>query len=139
MIQKQTIFHVQTEPESFINITKQVNEFVKNSGIRTGLLTIYMTHTSASLTIQENADPNVLKDLKDYFNRTVPQDNRLYRHIYEGKDDMPAHIRTVLTETSLNIPVTKNQPVFGTWQALYVCEHRAEPHIRKIVLHIIGD
>lgn len=139
MIQKQTVFHVQTEPESFIDITKQVSDFVKQSGIRTGLLTVYMTHTSASLTIQENADPDVLKDLKDFFNRAVPQDNKLYRHIYEGKDDMPAHIRTVLTETSLNIPIIRNQLAFGTWQALYVCEHRSEAHIRKVILHIIGD
>lgn len=139
MIQKQTVFSVQTKPESFVNITNAVCDFVRQSGIKTGLLTVFMTHTSASLTVQENADPDVMLDLKDFFDRAVPQDNRLYRHTYEGKDDMPAHIRTSLTDVSVNIPVVKGLPAFGRWQALYVCEHRAEAHIRNIVLHLIGE
>ena len=139
MKQAQFTLDVETTPAGFTNITPAVVRCVRNSGIQTGLLTVFLRHTSAGLTIQENADPDVMLDLKDFFDRAVPQDNRLYRHTYEGKDDMPAHIRTSLTDVSLNIPVVKGLPAFGRWQALYVCEHRAEAHIRNIVLHLIGE
>jgi secondary thiamine-phosphate synthase enzyme len=107
--------------------------------LKTGLLTAFIQHTSASLTIQENADPDVIADLNDHFNRLAPEDNKLYRHTVEGPDDMPAHIRAALTDTQLSIPVLDGQPVLGTWQGIYVFEHRASAHRRKVVLHILGD
>lgn len=139
MEQKQTLFSVETKGEGFIDITKHIREFVRKSEIKTGLLTVFMQHTSAGLTIQENADPDVMKDLKDYFNRAVPHNDSLYRHIYEGSDDMPAHIRSTLTETSLNIPIVNNEVALGRWQAVYVCEFRLDPHIRNVILHIMGE
>ena len=139
MRQAQFTLDVQSEPSGFTNITPTIERCVHNSGIRTGLLTVFIKHTSASLIIQENADPDVLADLRRFFNRAVPQDNSLYVHTYEGKDDMPAHIRTALTNVSLNIPVTNGKTALGTWQAVYLCEHRDHPHIRHIVLHLIGE
>ena len=139
MRQAQFTLDVQSSPQGFTNITPAIERCVRNSGIRTGLLTVFIKHTSASLIIQENADPDVLSDLRRFFDRTVPQDNSLYTHTYEGKDDMPAHIRTALTNVSLTIPVTDGKPALGTWQAVYLCEHRDSPHIRHIVLHLIGE
>lgn len=139
MLQKQTVFSVQTNGAGFTDITAPVCDFVRRSDIRTGLLTVFMTHTSASLTIQENSDPAVLRDLQTFFDRTVKHDNSLYTHTLEGEDDMPAHIRTALTTVSIGIPVSRGIPVLGRWQAVYVWEHRDEPRIRNIVLHLIGD
>jgi secondary thiamine-phosphate synthase enzyme len=112
---------------------------VRETGLKTGLLTVFIQHTSASLTIQENADPDVIADLNDHFSRLAPEDNKLYRHTVEGPDDMPAHIRSALTDTQLSIPILDGQPVLGTWQGIYVFEHRTSPHRRKVVLHILGE
>lgn len=139
MIQKQFTLDVETSAFGFVNITPAIQRCVQNSGIKTGLLTVFIKHTSASLTIQENTDPDVLTDLINFFEKIVPQDSSLYAHSYEGKDDMPAHIRTVLTNVSLSIPVSNAQACLGTWQAVYVCEHRNRAHIRHIVLHLTGE
>ena len=104
-----------------------------------GLLTVFIRHTSASLTIQENADPDVLRDLDDFFRLLVPEDDSLYRHTAEGPDDMPAHIRAALTSTQLSIPVRRGRPALGTWQGLYVFEHRAGSFTRSLALHLLGE
>jgi secondary thiamine-phosphate synthase enzyme len=120
------------------DITGQAAAFVREEGIEAGLLTVFCRHTSASLLIQENADPDVLRDLESFFRKLVPEDDD-YRHDEEGPDDMPGHIRSVLTQSSLSIPVVSGRPALGTWQAIYLYEHRARPHRRKIVLHLIGQ
>lgn len=122
----------------FTDITDKARRFVRDSGIENGLLTLFIPHTSASLLIQENADPDVLRDLADAFARFAPRDAD-YRHTTEGPDDMPAHIRAALSQTSLSIPVTKRAPALGTWQAIYLFEHRDAPHNRELMLHVIGD
>ncbi|MCX6598351.1 MAG: secondary thiamine-phosphate synthase enzyme YjbQ [Acidobacteria bacterium] len=130
---------VRTPGPGLHEFTAQVEQWVSAAGIETGLLTLFIRHTSASLTIQENADPDVLFDLNQYFTRLVPPDSRFYRHTAEGPDDMPAHIRSALTATQLSIPVVAGQLVLGTWQGIYVFEHRAQPHRRQIVLHLFGE
>ena len=107
--------------------------------IETGLLTVFVQHTSASLAIQENADPDVVKDLADYFERLAPESDPRYRHQDEGPDDMPAHIRSALTATSLTIPIVHGRMALGTWQGIYLFEHRAAPHRRSVVLHVVGS
>ncbi|HEX5281462.1 MAG TPA: secondary thiamine-phosphate synthase enzyme YjbQ [Micropepsaceae bacterium] len=124
--------------EKFTDITERARKFVTAAGITSGLLTVFIQHTSASLVIQENADPDVLKDLADSFAGLVPRMAN-YRHTTEGPDDMPSHIRSALTQTSLSIPVADGKPLLGTWQAIYLFEHRDAPHQRHIVLHIIGE
>ena len=126
-----------TPGRGLIDITGQVVAFVTSQSITTGLLTIFCRHTSASLLIQENADPDVLRDLETFFRRVAPEGDH-YRHDDEGPDDMPAHIRAALTQTSLSIPVENGRPVLGTWQAIYLFEHRAISHRRELVLHLIG-
>jgi secondary thiamine-phosphate synthase enzyme len=120
-------------------ITAPVREWFSTNPVRTGLLTAFIQHTSASLTIQENADPDVVLDLNDFFARLVPEDNRRYRHTVEGPDDMPAHIRAALTQTHLSIPVHQGELALGTWQGVYVFEHRSVPHRRSVVLHLSGE
>ena len=127
-----------TKGPGFTDTTDAVRRFVEKSGIRSGLLTVFVPHTSASLVIQENADPDVLRDLEDAFARLAPRD-RKYRHTTEGPDDMPAHIRAALTQTSLSIPIENGALVLGTWQAIYLFEHRDAAHRRTLVLHIIGE
>jgi len=112
---------------------------VRVSGLRDGLLTLFVRHTSASLLIQENADPDVLHDLEQFMRRTVSRDTRLYRHTTEGPDDMPAHIRSALTQTSLSIPVKDGRMVLGTWQAIYVFEHRDCGHSREVIAQLLGE
>ena len=129
---------VRTPGPGLIEITREVEAWLRTQAIATGLLTLFIQHTSASLTIQENADPDVIADLNDHFARLAPQDNRLYRHTMEGPDDMPAHIRTVLSGVHLSIPVLNGAAALGTWQGIYVFEHRARPHTRSVVLHAIG-
>lgn len=129
---------VSTKGPGFTDVTESVRAFVEQGGISTGLLTVFVPHTSASLVIQENADPDVLRDLADAFGRLAPR-NLDYRHTTEGPDDMPAHIRSALTQTSLSIPVEGGAAVLGTWQAIYLFEHRDAPHRRTLVLHIIGE
>ena len=107
--------------------------------MRTGLLTLHVRHTSASLTIQENADPQVQSDLLRFLDRLVPDGDPIFRHTSEGPDDMPAHVRSALTATTLSIPVVDGGPVLGTWQGTYLYEHRDAPHRRRIVAHVIGD
>ena len=139
MTQKTTQLQVSTRGKGLYEFTRQVEGWLATSGISTGLLTIFIQHTSASLTIQENADPDVQADLNDFFSRIAPEDNRLYRHTAEGPDDMPAHIRSALTMTQLSVPVVSGQLALGTWQGLYVFEHRSEPQRRRLVLHVLGE
>ena len=130
---------VSTRGKGLYEITGQIAGWLRESAVRTGLLTVFVQHTSASLTIQENADPDVVRDLNDFFNRLVAEDNRLYSHTCEGPDDMPAHIRAALTLTQLSIPVEQGRMTLGTWQGIYLFEHRAVPHRRSVVLHLIGE
>jgi secondary thiamine-phosphate synthase enzyme len=125
--------------EGLTDITALVASFVRDSEIQTGLLTIFCRHTSASLLIQENADQDVQADLVAFLRDLAPRDRKRYRHDAEGPDDMPAHLRTALTQTQLSIPVENGRPVLGTWQAIYLFEHRTRPHERKLVLHLIGE
>lgn len=137
--QHQTTLEVQTRGTGFVDVTAQVDGVVRDSGIVSGLATLFLQHTSAGLTIQENADPDVLRDLTTHLERLAPRDTSLYRHTLEGPDDMPAHIRSTLTGVSLTIPVSDGRLALGTWQAVYVCEHRASPHRRRVVVHLLGD
>jgi secondary thiamine-phosphate synthase enzyme len=139
MTQKTTVLQISTRGKGLQEFTPDVERWVAASGITTGLLTVFIQHTSASLTIQENADPDVIADLNDFFGRIAPEDNRLYRHTSEGPDDMPAHIRTALTATQVSVPVTGGHLALGTWQGIYVFEHRARPHRRRVVLHLLGE
>jgi secondary thiamine-phosphate synthase enzyme len=118
--------------------TEAARSFVQDSGIRDGLLTCFIRHTSASLVIQENADPNVQRDLIDAFDRLAPQDAP-YVHDDEGPDDMPSHIKSALTQVSLGVPVQSGRLALGTWQGLYLFEHRTAPHRREVMLHLIGE
>jgi secondary thiamine-phosphate synthase enzyme len=120
-------------------ITSEVAAWLSGGPIKTGLLTLFCRHTSASLLIQENADPNVRADLEAYFERIAPEAPGRYAHDDEGPDDMPSHLRTALTQTHLSIPVISGKMALGTWQGIYLFEHRARPHTREIVLHLIGD
>lgn len=130
---------VDTDGEGLYEVTRILRAFVARSGVRTGLVTSYLRHTSCSLLIQENADPDVQTDLRGFFRRLVPEGMDWLVHTTEGSDDMPAHIKTALTQTSIGIPVIDGEPVLGTWQGLYLFEHRRRPHRRTLVLHIIGD
>jgi secondary thiamine-phosphate synthase enzyme len=130
---------VDTRGKGLYEISDQVVTWVRETGLKSGLLTLFIQHTSASLTIQENADPDVIQDLNDHFTRLAPEDGKLYRHTIEGPDDMPAHIRAALTDTQLTIPVVDGRPTLGTWQGIYVFEHRRSPHRRNVVLHLLGD
>lgn len=130
---------VSTRGKGLYEITDQITQWLGALDARTGLLTAFVQHTSASLTIQENADPDVIRDLDTFFGRLVPEDSRLYRHTVEGPDDMPAHIRAALTQTQLSIPVEHGRMVLGTWQGIYVFEHRAAPHRRSVVLHLLAE
>jgi secondary thiamine-phosphate synthase enzyme len=130
---------VDTRGKGLYEISDQVVSWVRETGLKSGLLTLFIQHTSASLTIQENADPDVIQDLNDHFTRLAPEDAKLYRHTIEGPDDMPAHIRAALTDTQLTIPVLDGRPALGTWQGIYVFEHRRSPHRRKVVLHLLGE
>lgn len=130
---------IRTSGPGLLDITDKVANVVRAAGIRDGLLTLFIRHTSASLVIQENADPDVLHDLEQFMRRVVSRDTKLYEHTTEGPDDMPAHIRSALTQTSLSIPVQGGRMVLGTWQAIYVWEHRDRAHTREVVAHVIGD
>lgn len=130
---------VNTRGQALTEITREVQAFVTASGMTTGLLTVFVRHTSASLLIQENADPDVQSDLLAFFRRLVPEGDPLFIHTCEGPDDMPAHVKAALTATSLAIPVSAGRPVLGTWQGIYLFEHRAAPHRRRIALHLMGD
>ena len=139
MRQHQTEIGIDTPGRGLVEVTREVVGWTAGRGMATGMLTVYCRHTSASLTIQENADPDVLHDLEAFFGRLVADDPALYRHTAEGPDDMPAHIRSALTDVSLNIPVAGGRPLLGTWQGIYLFEHRRRPHRRRLVLHLQGD
>jgi len=139
MKQAQNTITVGTRGQGLYAVTGEVGQWVVGQGIETGLLTLFCRHTSASLTIQENADPDVLRDLQTFFTRLVREDPSLYRHTDEGPDDMPAHIRSVLTGVQLSIPVSGGRMALGTWQDIYLFEHRVQPHTRRIVLHLLGE
>lgn len=139
MKQAQNTLTIQPPRAGLTEVTDDIAAWVGAQGIGQGLLTVFIRHTSASLLIQENADPAVLRDLEDFFRRTVPEDRALYRHDTEGPDDMPAHIKGALTQTHLSIPVTGERLALGTWQGIYLFEHRARPRPREIVLHLAGE
>ncbi len=130
---------VPTRGKGFYEITRQVEGWVRACGLREGLLTLFIRHTSASLLIQENADPDVVHDLENFFRRLVPEGDPLYRHTMEGPDDMPAHVRAALTQTHLSIPMIGGSLTLGTWQGIYVFEHRNSPHSRTVTMHLIGE
>ncbi len=130
---------VVTRGKGLYEFTEEVEDRVRQAGIRTGLVTLHIQHTSASLTVQENADPDVVHDLNDFFGRIVPEDTRIYRHTIEGADDMPAHIRSVLTQTQVSIPIRDGRLALGTWQGIYVFEHRSAGHRRNVVMHMLGE
>ena len=130
---------IQTRGKGLYDFTGEIEKWLEPIRAQTGLLTVFCRHTSASLTIQENADRDVVADLKDYFERLVPEDTSLYRHTAEGADDMTSHIRTTLTHTSLTIPIHAGRLALGTWQGVYLFEHRWAPHRRSVVLHAIYE
>jgi secondary thiamine-phosphate synthase enzyme len=135
--QAQHRISVATRGPGFTDITREVVAWLASIGAQDGLLTLFVRHTSASLTIQENADPDVLRDLADALDKLAPRGAR-YRHSMEGADDMPGHIRSMLTAVSLGVPVTGGEAALGVWQAIYLIEHRAHPHTREIALHYLG-
>jgi secondary thiamine-phosphate synthase enzyme len=131
--------HISTRGKGLYDFTCEIVSWVSAQQPQTGLLTIFCRHTSASLVIQENADPDVVADLNDFFTRLVPEDTRLYRHTAEGPDDMTSHIRSALTSTQLAIPILQGSLALGTWQGVYLFEHRERPHNRSVVLHLLMD
>jgi secondary thiamine-phosphate synthase enzyme len=132
-----SLLTVQTRGKGFVDLTSEVAKFVRESNAREGAVTLFVRHTSASLTIQENADPSVLADLQTALSRLAPE-NAGWTHDAEGPDDMPGHVKTMLTATSLQIPVVNGEMALGTWQAIYLIEHRARPHRREVVLQFVG-
>lgn len=129
---------IDTRGQGLVEITDQVSRWLDAQAIATGLLTVFCRHTSASLLINENAAPAVRRDMERYFARLAPE-SRVYEHDDEGSDDMPAHLRTALTNVSLSIPIARGAPVLGTWQGIYLFEHRTAPHRRRVALHVIGE
>ena len=136
------LFHdiiINTNGRGFYNFTNETLEWIDKQKISNGILNVNILHTSASLVIQENADPDVLEDLENFFDKLVPMDKKLYKHIDEGKDDMPAHIRSTLTNNQLTISLKNKKLMLGTWQGLYLFEHRLTEHSRTLSHHLIGD
>lgn len=138
MRQAQKEITVATSGQGLYEISDAVRAFAASTSIETGQLTAYCRHTSASLLIQENADPDVQRDLVAFFRRLVPDGDPLFVHTIEGPDDMPAHVKSALTQTSITIPIVRSVLALGTWQGLYLFEHRRSPHARKVVLHVVG-
>ena len=132
-------FTVRTRGAGLHDVTRELRAWVDRQKMTTGLLTVFIRHTSASLVVQENADPDVLRDLDAFLRKLVPEDERLYRHTAEGPDDMPSHVRSVLTQTSIGIPVAGGRCDLGTWQGVYLWEHRRAPHQRRISVTLIGE
>lgn len=135
---RSTTFTVSTRGRGTFEVTRQVQEAVASSGIREGLCTVFIHHTSASLIVNENADPDVQRDLDAFLSRLVPDGDSLYVHTMEGPDDMPAHVRTALTQTSLSIPVSGGRADLGTWQGVFVWEHRHRGHRRRLTVTVVG-
>ncbi|WP_271079615.1 secondary thiamine-phosphate synthase enzyme YjbQ [Aurantiacibacter sp. MUD61] len=138
MHQHQTRFTISTEGQALYEFTREVEDWIGDTGIDTGLITLFCRHTSASLLINENAAPAVQRDLLRWLSKAAPESDA-YEHDDEGPDDMPAHIRTMLTGASLSIPVSDGRMALGTWQGIYLAEHRAMPHRREIVAHLLGE
>lgn len=139
MKQNTEIIEVATSGKGFVDITGRLVEWTSRQAVSTGLLTVLVRHTSASLVVQENADPDVRQDLETFFARLVPEDGQSYRHGSEGPDDMPSHIRAALTQTQLGIPIIDGRLALGTWQGVYLYEHRSRPHRRTLALHLLGE
>ena len=139
MRQASTTIEITTSGQRLYEITREVARWVAEQAMHEGLLTLFCRHTSASLLIQENAAPAVQRDLVAFFDRLAPESRSLYEHDDEGPDDMPAHLKTALTQVSLTIPLVDGRLALGTWQGIYLFEHRDHPHRRSIVLHLIGD
>jgi len=139
MQQKVHHISVQTRGRKLYDITPEVIQWAKASGMTTGMMTLYIQHTSASLLINENYDSDVLVDMEAFFNRLVPDGDPLFIHTVEGPDDMPAHVRTALTQTSLSIPLLDGKAALGQWQGIFLYEHRHIPAIRRVILHMIGE
>jgi len=135
----QEVLSVDTRGRGLVDLTKKIAAVVDASGVNAGLCTLFVQHTSASLVIQENADPAVRRDMERWIEQAAPEDPKAYEHDDEGPDDMPAHLRTVLTKTSEAIPVMNGRLALGTWQAIYLWEHRRRPHTRSIVVHVQGS
>lgn len=139
MRQLTTTLAIRTPGRGLTEVTDDIRKWVTRANIHTGLLTVFIRHTSASLLIQENADPTVQKDIERFFAHLIGDGDPLFEHTTEGADDMPAHIRAALTQTHLSIPVTGGVPALGTWQGVYVYEHRTHAHTRELVLHLAGE
>lgn len=139
MRQLQQSFGVETRGKGLYDVTARVASVVAESGITSGLCTVFVAHTSASLLIQENADAEVQRDLERFFARLVPEGDPLFKHVEEGPDDMPAHVRAALTQTSMGVPVSRQRLALGTWQGIYLYEHRNRPHTRTLIVHVLGD
>lgn len=137
--QARTTLDIPTRGRGLVEITRPVAGWVAGTGLREGLLTLFVRHTSASLVVQENADPDVRGDLDRFFARLVPDGDRLFHHQDEGPDDMPAHVRAALTAVQLSVPLAEGRLVLGTWQGIYLWEHRVRAHRREVVLQIIGE
>ena len=130
---------IKTRGRGFYELTAEVSALVRKSNLKTGLVTLHLQHTSASLLIQENADPEVRRDLERFFARLAPDGDPLFRHTMEGDDDMPAHVRAALTAVNLSIPVSGGNLALGVWQGIYLWEHRTQPHARRVVAHLLGQ
>ena len=139
MIQTFHELQIKTNGQGFYDFTKETLNWIKEQKIKDGILNINILHTSASLVIQENADPDVLHDLKNFFNKLAPMDNKLYKHTTEGKDDMPAHIKSALTNNQITLSIKDKKLMLGTWQGFYLFEHRLERHRRILSHHLIGN
>ena len=139
MIQEFFNLEIKTNGQKLYEFTEKTNNWIKENNFNNGIINLSVQHTSASLIIQENADPDVQNDLINYFDKLVPMDNKLYTHITEGKDDMPAHIKSALTNNQISLSIKNSSLLLGTWQGIYLFEHRRGPHYRKIIHHFIGD
>ena len=139
MIQKFFNLEISTNGQKLYNFTEKTNDWIKDNGFKNGILNISIQHTSASLIVQENADPDVQTDLINYFDKLVPMNNKLYIHTAEGKDDMPAHIKSSLMNNQISLSIKNGELMLGTWQGIYLFEHRLEPHTRVLVHHFLGD
>jgi len=139
MKQKFFDLKINTNGQKIYEFTDQVIDWIKKNNFKNGILNLNIQHTSASLIVQENADPDVQTDLINYFNKLVPMDNSLYTHTTEGKDDMPAHIKSSLTNNQITLSIKNGELLLGTWQGLYLFEHRLEPQSRKIIFHFLGN
>ena len=139
MIQKFFNLEISTNGQKLYDFTDKTYDWIKDNNFKNGILNISIQHTSASLIVQENADPDVQTDLINYFDKLVPMNNKLYVHTTEGKDDMPAHIKSALTNNQISLSIKNGNLLLGTWQGIYLFEHRLEPHIRTLIHHVSGD